>query len=55
MNDFCIKECPRGKEKSEELLDKNNSALDAAMDMYFFIEKCLETCPYRDKLKIHKK
>ena len=33
INDFCIKECPLGIEKSEEFLDKNNSAFDAAMDM----------------------
>ena len=49
VKDFCIKGCPLGREKSKELLDKNNSAYDAAMDMYFFVEECVKTCPYRDK------
>ena len=50
MNDFCIKGCPLGIEKSKEFLDKNDSAYDAAMDMYFFVEECLKTCPHKDKL-----
>lgn len=51
MNDFCIKSCPLGKKKSKELLDKNNSVYDAAMDMRFFVEECLKTCPHKDKFK----
>ncbi len=51
MNDFCIKGCPLGTEKSKEFLDKNNSAYDAAMDMHFFVENCIKTCPHKDKFK----
>lgn len=51
MSAYCIKECPLGKEKSRELLDKNNSAYDAALDMQFFVDKCIKTCPYKDKLQ----
>jgi hypothetical protein len=54
MNNYCIKECPLGKEKSEEFLNRNNSAYDAAMDMYFFVEECKNTCPYKDKLNAKK-
>jgi hypothetical protein len=49
VKDFCIKECPIGKKKSREFLDMDNSAYDAALDMYFFVEKCMNTCPYKDK------
>jgi hypothetical protein len=48
-NDFCIKSCPVGIEKSKELLDKNNSAYDAAIDMYFFVEECMKTCPHKEE------
>lgn len=51
MNDFCIKECPLGKKKSEELLDKNNSAYDAAVDMLYFVEECIKTCPNKEKFQ----
>lgn len=54
VRDFCIKGCPIGLEKSKEFLDKNNSAYDAAMDMHFFVDKCIKTCPYKDKLKMDK-
>jgi hypothetical protein len=54
MNNFCIKGCPIGIEKSRELLDKNNSAYDAAMDMQFFVDKCIKTCPYKDRLETAK-
>lgn len=49
VRDFCIKDCPLGKEKSREFLDKNNSVYDAATDMYFFVEECIKTCPYKKK------
>jgi hypothetical protein len=49
INNFCIKECSLGIKKSEEFLDKNSSAFDAAMDMCFFVEECKKTCPYKDK------
>ena len=49
VNDFCIKECPLGIEKSEEFLDKNNSAFDAAMDMHCYVKECIKTCLYKDK------
>jgi Fe-S-cluster-containing dehydrogenase component len=49
MNDYCIKDCPLGIEKSKELLDKANSVYDAAMDMRFFVDECIKTCPHKDK------
>jgi hypothetical protein len=49
MNDFCIKECAFGKAKSNEFLDRNDSAYDAAMDMCFFVDECMKTCPHKDK------
>ena len=52
VKDFCTKECPIGRKKSRELLDRHNSVYDAAMDMYFFVEKCVNTCPYKDKLSV---
>ena len=51
MNDFCIKCCHIGKEKSEELLNKNNSVYDAAMDMHIFVEHCIKTCQYKCNFK----
>ncbi len=50
MKDYCIKKCPKGIAESKRLLDINNSAYDAAMDMYSFVQVCLKTCPYKDKL-----
>ena len=47
--EYCDKFCAIGREKREELLDKNNSAYDAAMDFMWFTEKCFKTCPYKDK------
>lgn len=49
MNDFCITDCPLGIEKSKEFLNKNNSVYDAVIDMRFFVEECIKTCPYRDR------
>ena len=48
---YCDKICPIGSKKSEEFLDKNNSAFDAAVDFSSFIYKCFETCPYKEKHK----
>lgn len=52
MNDFCIKKCPLGKEKSKDFLAQNNSVYDAVIDMRSFVEECLKTCPHKDKLNI---
>lgn len=41
---ICIQECPIGKAKSQELLDKYNSAFDAASEMWVFVEQCSQTC-----------
>lgn len=43
---FCIKKCKIGIEKSEEFLEANNSAYDAAIDMWAFVAECKKTCPY---------
>lgn len=44
-NEYCIKNCELGRRKSRELLDQNNSAYDAALDMHWFVEECKKTCP----------
>lgn len=36
---YCIRECPIGKLKSDEFLKVNNSGIDAAIDMQFFVDK----------------
>ena len=41
---YCSEKCPIGIAKKEELLNSNNSAYDAAMDMYWFVEQCCRTC-----------
>lgn len=46
---YCRKICSIGKAKSEEFLDRNNSAYDAAIDFLVFTDKCFETCPFKDK------
>ena len=38
---YCIRECPIGKPKSDEFLKANNSGIDAAIDMQFFVDKCV--------------
>lgn len=42
-NDVC-ETCQVYIKKKEELLNSNNSAYDAAIDMMFFIDDCLRTC-----------
>lgn len=41
---YCIEQCPIGKKKSDEYLSQNNSALDAAIDMQIFVNRC--DCKY---------
>lgn len=43
-NLYCTAECPIGKPTAERLLQENNSAIDAALDMQEFVEKC--DCKY---------
>lgn len=43
---YCIKQCENGIAKSNEFLDNNNSAYDAAIDMWAFVEECKKTCPH---------
>lgn len=45
---YCNKECEKGKNKSKQLLDDNNSAYDAAISFCFFVEKCFDTCPHKE-------
>ena len=44
---FCDTECPIGKRAKEELLNRRNSAFDAAIDFNYFIDECRETCPFK--------
>ena len=45
---YCDKQCNIGKVKSEEFLNRTNSAYDAAMDFIGFVTECFKTCPYKD-------
>jgi hypothetical protein len=47
--EYCNNYCQKGIEMRNKFLDKNNSAYDAAMDFRWFVEKCFETCIYKDK------
>ena len=49
--DYCNKKCPIGISTSKEILDKNESISDAAIDFWYFIKECFKTCPYKDKHK----
>lgn len=44
---FCDTECPIGTKAKEELLNKRNSAFDAAIDFNYFIDECIKTCPFK--------
>lgn len=48
---YCGTECPKGKKASEDFINKNNSAFDAAIDFSLFVNECFKTCPYKE---IHK-
>lgn len=39
---YCVCECTIGKPKSDEFLKSNNSGLDAAIDMQFFVDECIK-------------
>lgn len=54
INKFCIKSCLVGLEKSQELLNKNESVYDAAADMHSFVKDCIKTCPYKDRMNFKK-
>lgn len=40
---YCTTECPIGKPTAERLLQENNSAIAAALDMQEFVEECAAT------------
>lgn len=44
FNLYCIKECPIGKKKSNQLLSECESSWDAASDMKKFVSEC--QCKY---------
>ena len=46
---YCNNECSIGKKASKEFLNNNNSAFDAAIDFWHFVDECIKTCPYKDK------
>ena len=48
---FCSIECEKGRKAVSKFLLKNNSAYDAFIDFKYFIEECIKTCPYREKVK----
>ena len=45
---YCNEKCSKGIKICEELLDKNNSAYDAALDFFAFAKECFKTCPFKD-------
>lgn len=52
---YCINECPIGKKQSDEYLSQNNSAYDAAIDMQFFVNRCICTCKYEKERRAYDK
>ena len=51
MNSLC-KHCDKWKAKQEEVLMNCESIFDVAIDMQYFEDKCLKTCPYIKDQKI---
>ena len=45
---YCSRTCEIGKRASKEFLDQNNSAYEAALDFHIFVEKCFNTCKYKE-------
>ena len=45
----CSKECPKGIKASDECLNKNNSAYDAALDFIAFVNECSKTCSHKNE------
>lgn len=46
---YCYEHCQIGKAASEKFLEQNNSVFDAAFDFNYFVEKCFDTCQYKNK------
>lgn len=45
---YCTEKCPLGKTVAEWLLKENDSALNAALEMQDFVEKCsVLLCKYK--------
>jgi len=44
---YCIKKCLIGKDVSDKIIAKSNSAFDAAFDMQAFVDKCEKTCLHK--------
>ena len=45
---YCGEHCSIGKAAQETFLDQNNSAYDAVIAFWAFIENCVKTCPYKN-------
>lgn len=41
---YCLVTCPKGKQKSAELLDKHESVLDAASEFSDWLCECRKDC-----------
>jgi hypothetical protein len=50
--EYCLKQCPIGKEASKTFLNINDSAIAAAFIFSDFTNNCFKTCPF--KLEISK-
>jgi hypothetical protein len=47
---YCYEKCLLGRAKAEDFIYKNNSVFDAATDFRFFVESCLESCPFKENI-----
>lgn len=41
---YCLITCPKGKQKSIELLNKNESVIDAASEFSDWLHECRKNC-----------
>lgn len=41
---YCLVTCPKGKQKSAELLNKHESVLDAASEFSEWLQECRKGC-----------
>ena len=48
---YCDRKCPIGMQKREQFLSECESAFDAALDMWAFVDKCSKTCDIMNNWK----
>jgi hypothetical protein len=50
--EYCNQKCSVGKAASKKCLDESESVFDAVLDFKIFVDKCYQTCPYKDEHKM---